>query len=253
MKRWTRDPVRRPGLRFPTVSELYQAISTGPTLRVPDPNLKPERARSAELAVERRLGERAASACRCSTRRSRTRSSPSRRRFPGSTTLFNFVQNIDQSAPMAPSWWSRSATCCPRFDLSGSFTLADPKIVSDPAFPAAEGKLIPQVPRRRARSSPPGARRPPLADRCRALLQPLVRNDRQQRRRRAHLPGFEGYFVADARAVRQLRPSWSVAAGIENLTDKRYFLFHPFPAAPSRRSCTGRCDAPGSGTARDDC
>ena len=57
--------------RFPTVSELYQAISTGPTLTAPDPNLKPERARSAELAVERRFAA-ATSGCRCSTRRSAT-------------------------------------------------------------------------------------------------------------------------------------------------------------------------------------
>jgi iron complex outermembrane receptor protein len=41
--------------------------------------------------------------------------------------------------------------------------------------------------------------------------------------------GFEGYFVADARAVYRLSQKLSVAAGIENLTDKRYFLFHPFP------------------------
>ena len=42
--------------------------------------------------------------------------------------------------------------------------------------------------------------------------------------------GFEGYFVADARAALIIvAPSWTFAAGIENLTDKRYFLFHPFP------------------------
>ncbi|MFX8786134.1 TonB-dependent receptor, partial [Acinetobacter baumannii] len=32
--------------RFPTVTELYQAITTGTTLTVPNPNLKPERADS---------------------------------------------------------------------------------------------------------------------------------------------------------------------------------------------------------------
>ena len=41
--------------------------------------------------------------------------------------------------------------------------------------------------------------------------------------------GFEGYFVADARAVYRLTPQLELAAGVENLTDKRYFLFHPFP------------------------
>ena len=41
--------------------------------------------------------------------------------------------------------------------------------------------------------------------------------------------GFEGYFVADVRAAYRLTPRIDVAAGVENLTDKRYFLFHPFP------------------------
>ncbi|MGZ5985119.1 MAG: TonB-dependent receptor, partial [Caulobacteraceae bacterium] len=39
--------------RFPTVTELYQAIATGVQLSVPNPNLKPERAVSSELSVER--------------------------------------------------------------------------------------------------------------------------------------------------------------------------------------------------------
>ena len=41
--------------------------------------------------------------------------------------------------------------------------------------------------------------------------------------------GFEGYVVADARAVYRLTPELDVSAGVENFTDKRYFLFHPFP------------------------
>ena len=38
---------------------------------------------------------------------------------------------------------------------------------------------------------------------------------------------FRGYIDANGRF--QLDSHWSVAAGVENLTDKRYFLFHPFP------------------------
>ncbi|MEA3079558.1 MAG: iron complex outerrane recepter protein, partial [Sphingomonadales bacterium] len=41
--------------------------------------------------------------------------------------------------------------------------------------------------------------------------------------------GFEGYFVADARAIYRVTPKIDLAAGVENLTDRRYFLFHPFP------------------------
>jgi iron complex outermembrane receptor protein len=41
--------------------------------------------------------------------------------------------------------------------------------------------------------------------------------------------GFDGYLLLDARAVYRLDPHWSAALGVDNLTDRRYFLFHPFP------------------------
>jgi len=41
--------------------------------------------------------------------------------------------------------------------------------------------------------------------------------------------GFDGYFVADARAVLKLNDRWSASLGVDNLTDRRYYLFHPFP------------------------
>ena len=40
--------------RFPTVGELYQAVTVGTVLANPNPNLAPERARSEELAIEHR-------------------------------------------------------------------------------------------------------------------------------------------------------------------------------------------------------
>ena len=41
--------------------------------------------------------------------------------------------------------------------------------------------------------------------------------------------GFAGYLVADARVHYQWDENWSIAAGIDNLNDDKYFLFHPFP------------------------
>ena len=41
--------------------------------------------------------------------------------------------------------------------------------------------------------------------------------------------GFEGYFVVDARAVLKLDEHWQAALGVENLGDRSYYLFHPFP------------------------
>jgi iron complex outermembrane receptor protein len=217
-------------LRFPTVSELYQAISTGPTITVPNPDLKPERAVTAELAVERSFGS---GKVRLSLFRETIRDalvSQSAPLVPGSATLFNFVQNIDRVRTNGVEMVVDKPNLLPRFDLSGSVTLADPKIISDPIFPAAEGKLVPQVPRRRATLvatwRPTDRLSLTAAARYSSRLFGTIDNSDIV----GHTyQGFEGYFVADARAAFKLSPHWTFAAGVENLTDKRYFLFHPFP------------------------
>jgi iron complex outermembrane receptor protein len=217
--------------RFPTVQELYQAISTGPTLSVPDPTLRAERARSAELALERK-DERGS--MRLSLFGERIRDALISQSAPlvaGSTALFNFVQNIPQVRTYGVELaFDRSGVLDPRLDLSGSVTLVDPEIVSDPAFPAAEGKDIPQVPRRRAtrvatwRQS--GAASFTLAARYASRAFGTIDNSDFV----SHTyQSFDGYVLADARALFRLGKGLEAAVGIENLFDERYFEFHPFP------------------------
>ena len=40
--------------------------------------------------------------------------------------------------------------------------------------------------------------------------------------------GFDGFLVADVRAHYAVDNHWSVSAGIDNLGNEKYFLFHPF-------------------------
>ena len=54
---WTARVSLGEAYRFPTVGELYQAITTGSTLTIPNPNLKPEQALSTEWALERRFAK----------------------------------------------------------------------------------------------------------------------------------------------------------------------------------------------------
>ncbi len=58
--------------RFPTVTELYQIVSTGSTFYIPNPSLKPEEVFSEEVAVQRNSGM-GTSASLSSTRTSGTR------------------------------------------------------------------------------------------------------------------------------------------------------------------------------------
>lgn len=216
--------------RFPTVSELYQAISTGPTLTVPDPNLRPERARSAELALERRWTN---GRVRVSLFGERIRDALITQTAPlvaGSSQLFSYVQNIPtvRTHGIEAVFEWRDALVR-GLELAGSLTLTDPEIVSDPAFPAAEGKDIPQVPRRRAtlvatyRTGPAAIT---LGGRYQSRSFGTIDNSDMV----THTyQGFEGFVVVDVRATFRLTEHLEAAVGAENLTNTSYFLFHPFP------------------------
>jgi iron complex outermembrane receptor protein len=217
--------------RFPTVQELYQAISTGPSLTVPDPRLRPERARSEEIALERRSeGGR----IRLSLFNEAIRDalvSQTAPLVPGSTALFSYVQNIGETRARGFELaFEQRGVLVPQLELSGSFTLADPKVLRDAAFPAAEGKLIPQVPRRRATLVAtwhgPGDSALTLAGRY--ASRSFATTDNSDRVSHT-FQGFESFVVIDARVAIPLDRHWRFAAGVENLGNRKYYLFHPFP------------------------
>ncbi|HET7086289.1 MAG TPA: TonB-dependent receptor [Rhizomicrobium sp.] len=217
--------------RMPTVTELYQAITTGPVLTVPNPNLKPERASSYELAAER------------STSRGRLRLSffeeditsallsQSAPLVPGSNTLFSFVQNVDRTQVRGVEFVADQVDVfIPGLELMASLTAADGRIRQDNAFAAAVGKFIPGVPKLKANlvatyrpddawSFTLGAR---YSDRSFGTIDnsdPISQT----------YQGFAGYFVVDARARYKVDENWSLSLGVDNLNNDKYFLFHPFP------------------------
>jgi len=228
-RQWTTTLNVGRALRFPTVSELYQSITVGNQQRTPDPNLKPEKAWSAELAVERSLPS---GRVRLSLFHENIRDAliSQTALFPGTQTSVSFVQNVGRTRTNGAELVVEKRDLLPQLDLTGSVTIADPIIASDAAFPSAVGKMIPQVPRRKATLVATWRASDHLsltaAGRYSSRLYGTINNADFV----GHTyQGFEGYFVADARALYHLTPNIDVAAGVENLTDRRYFLFHPFP------------------------
>ncbi|WP_374945006.1 TonB-dependent receptor [Sphingomonas sp.] len=214
--------------RFPTVGELYQAITTGTVLTVPDPNLRPERALSEELAVEHR---NANGSLRLSLFNETIRDaliSQSAVLVPGSSAAFTYVQNVDRTR--ARGIEAAAQQTLGRFDLSGSVTYADAVTRKDTAFPAAVGQRLPSVPRWKAtavatwrpvdRFALTAAAR--YASRNYATLDnsDTVGNTYQ---------GFYKYLVVDLRATVRATDRYTFALGVDNAGNDRYFLFHPFP------------------------
>lgn len=216
--------------RFPTVSELYQAITTGPTITSPNPNLRPERARTFELALAYRAGPRSIRLSLFDETVSDALLSQSAPLVPGSTTLFNYVQNIGRVHTRGLELAFDQPNILPGIEISGSLTLIDPRITANPTFAAAIGKRPPQLPTRKATMVVTW--RPDETVSLSAAVRHASRSfgtiDNSDPVANT-FQGFAGYTVVDLRARVNVTPRLAMSFGIENLTNERYFLFHPFP------------------------
>jgi iron complex outermembrane receptor protein len=226
--------------RFPTVGELYQAITVGALQTSPNPNLKPEDALSTEWSLIHRnpggdvrltfftedIKDALISQTATIDPSSTTPPLP-----PGTVASVSFIQNVDKVESRGVELaFDQENVLIDGLTLSGSVTYVHSETARDAAFPAAVGKQTPQVPDWRATLV--ATYRPDdhwaftlagrYADRMYANLDnsDTVSHTYQ---------GFETYIVLDARIAYQFNAHWTAAVGIENFNNDDYFLFHPFP------------------------
>jgi iron complex outermembrane receptor protein len=217
--------------RMPTVGELYQVVTTGPTLSVPNPDLKPEQGRSYDLTATRAVTDGRLRLSLFEEDLSNALLSQTAPLTPGSTTLSNFVQNVPRLRSRGIEMvLEQENVLMHGLDFSGSATFVDSRILKDAAFAAAVGKHTPGIPRFRATASASYRASDALSVTLSARYSDRVFATIDNSDTVAHAwQGFDGFLVADVRALYRLSDHWSVAAGIDNLTDRKYFLFHPFP------------------------
>ncbi|HEX8887044.1 MAG TPA: TonB-dependent receptor, partial [Noviherbaspirillum sp.] len=233
---WSATASLARALRFPTVGELYQSIQTGTTFTQANPFLKPEEVRSAELALERSnadgrlrlslFGELVDDALVAQTST-----------IAGIATPLSFVQNLDRTRQRGIEVVAEQRNVWARgLDLSASMTYVDAKIVANSSYaPTAAGatsvgKRTPYVPAWRATAvatwRPDEQWSHTLAARYSSRVYATVDNSDINP---ATYQGFQGYVVLDARVQYKHDRHWTVAAGIDNINNRKYFLFHPFP------------------------
>jgi iron complex outermembrane receptor protein len=222
-------------LRFPTVGELYQNIAVGTAFVVANPFLRPERVLSTELALER------------VTENSRLRASVFEEHvrdalISQSSTLPNgatstFTQNVDSTRQRGIELVAtRNNVLINGLDFTGSLTYVNAVITGNssyvPTVPGATsvGKQVPYVPKFRATVvasyQPDDHWAYTLAGRYSSRLYSTVDNTDVNT---STYQGFDGYFVADARIQYKFDRHWTAASGIDNIGNRKYFLFHPFP------------------------
>ena len=226
-------------VRFPTVGELYQNISTGAVFAQANPYLKPETVYAGELALERK------------TEKGKLRVSLFQETvydwlfsqtsvIPGVAAPVASVQNIQEIRNRGVEIVGQQNDFLIRgLDIDGSVTYVDARIVANPTYVApttspagstSVGKQTPYVPEWRstiaATYRPDAQSAYTLAARYQSKLWATIDNTDFNG---LTYQGFSGFFVFDARVRYQIAKQWSAGVGIDNLFDQKYWLFHPFP------------------------
>ena len=226
---WTFKGSAGVAYRFPTVSELYQSVTVGALLQTPNPNLKPERALSSELSAEKAWSS---GRLRLSVFDERiTNTLLSQTALLPSGASASFVQNVDRTRATGVELVGEQRDVLVRgLSLSGWVTVVDARIEQDRALAAAVGKQLPQLPRLRgavvATWSPTDKLDVTVAGRYSDRSFATIDNSDHYA---DTYQGFDGYFVADLHAQYRITPHFIAGLGVDNLNDRKYFLFHPFP------------------------
>ena len=225
--------------RFPTVAELYQFVTVGSAIAVPNPNLKPEDVLSEELAFERRFtnGKVRLSFFFEDGRNTLVSQLANTTNSSGVPTTASFVQNIDKTRTRGVELAAqKNNVFIDRLEVFGSITYTDARIVNDPTFistvggTTANGKYLPNIPPWRITA---GATYRPddmwsLTAAMRYASKQYSTLDNTDTVPNVY-QAFDSYTVIDLRVQRKATENAIVSFGIDNVGNAKYHLFHPFP------------------------
>jgi iron complex outermembrane receptor protein len=224
--------------RFATAAELYQLVSTGATFTSPDPNLKPDNDLATELRVTRNFERGMAQVALFQDEVHDAIISQFLPLVPGSTTLYSYLSNVDHVRARGIELSAAQSDVLIRgLELSGNATFLDARTLALSGRASATapegsaiGELLPNIPRWRATAT--GTYHVntqlsfSLAERYSSKMYTTLDNADVHPNT---YQGFSAWLVTDVRGAFRLNEHWFASLGIDNLFDRKYFLFHPFP------------------------
>ncbi|HEY4219009.1 MAG TPA: TonB-dependent receptor [Gemmatimonadaceae bacterium] len=224
--------------RFATASELYQLVSTGATFTSPDPNLKPDNDLSGEFRVERLFPH---GSTQVSLFEDDVHDAIISQYLPlvaGSSTLYSYLSNVDHIRMRGVEWTGTTRdVALTGLEFSGSVTYLDARTLalsgraSATAAPGtAVGKQVPNVPEWRGTFVTTYKFNPRVALSAAGRYSSKVYStlDNSDVNFNTY-QGFGDWFVMDAHANYVIDRHLTASLGIDNLLDRKYFLYHPFP------------------------
>jgi iron complex outermembrane receptor protein len=236
--------------RFPTVTELFQTTTTvvgGITNIINgNPNLKPEEALSSELATEYFLDK---GKLRLSLFQERVNNAIYSQ--PGITAtgaVITSPQNVRQTETYGIEFAGEASDVGIRgLDLSGNATWADSRITKNEVADALSAKAGPTAANPNANQPSVGQRQsrvPEWRASATVAYRPTDKwtnsvSMRYSSKQFSQLnnsdtnggtyTGNTAFFVVDLHTKYQITKQFAVAAGIDNVNNNEYWIFHPFP------------------------
>lgn len=222
--------------RFPTVGELFQgSISANGSITNNDPNLRAERALDRDLTVEHRFardGFVRLSVFEENVRRALISQSTL---LPDGTS-FSGTQNVGRiRARGAEFTFERKKVWLDSLSLTAAVSYTDAKIrenapvlVGGALFPTV-GKQVPRIPYWQTRAGLTWRPTDWLAFSTQLRTGSHQFNTLENSDPYGGYGGVDRYAVVDAKVTAQLPQRCTASLGCDNLTDRRYHVFHPMP------------------------
>ncbi|MEO7067527.1 MAG: TonB-dependent receptor, partial [Rhodanobacter sp.] len=213
-------------VRYPTVAELFQGTISANAIINNNPALKPEIDESNDLTLTRHLDN---GHWRVSLYQDRISDSLYSQTDITVTPTVTSVQNIDRmrsrgiegEIKLTDVWTSG-------LDLQASIAFNHAKTLQDRQYPLANGKYFPRIPKIRASM---------LADYHFTPQWDASLGIRHSGRQYGTLNNNDfvntygavsTFTVADAKLRWKFAPQWVASVGVDNLTNKQYWVYHPY-------------------------
>jgi iron complex outermembrane recepter protein len=230
--------------RYPTVSELYQNVTSGGVVFLASPLLRPEQDFTGELNIERHWSD---GRVRLTLFRERTndalisQSNMVTNASTGSQSVQTSVSNVDairlQGIELSAD---KDNVLIQGLRLFGGVTYVDSRILADSNWAGVNpltnspdhvvGKRVPNVPDWRATFGATYRPNESWAYTVAARYSGKQYSTLDNTDIIPHVYGaFDNYFVVDMKIHYNATKNFAFDFGIDNLFSEQYFLFHPFP------------------------
>jgi len=213
--------------RFPTVTELFQQLTSSTTIVTNNPNLKPEEIYSSEITGERRFANGLARASLF--REDRYDALISQTNVSSVGTSSSYVQNVDHVRIHGIELATElKNVMIPKLDLMANATLTDSEILKNDAAPSNINKKVPRIPRQlyKAVATYRVSEDFAMSLAARYSGHQFIQLDNSDINPETYAGASRLLFV-DAKANYKFKDRWTASLGVDNIFNDQAYVHHP--------------------------